>query len=255
MDDAAPAESGQDSNSYQLTIPEVVALLRDGEMTVRQLLPWSSNYTFLAEVKQGEMAALVVYKPRRGENPLWDFPTGTLYRRETAAFQVSDALGWHLVPPTVARRGEHGIGMVQLFIHHDPEEHFFTFRDPWPDALTRMALFDVLINNADRKGGHCLRDEDGRIWAIDHGVCFHEEPKLRTVIWEMAGQAIPPDLLADLCRFQETLQANGPAAEALARMLAPVELVALRTRLTDLIEAAHFPIPPPGRRHVPWPMV
>ncbi len=238
-----------------LTVGEVVELLQEGEMEVLQLLPWSSNYTFLAKVKQGDLVTLAVYKPRGGERPLWDFPRGTLYQREVAAFVLSDALGWNIVPPTVARSGKHGTGMVQLFVEHDPEENFFTFRDPWPEELTRMALFDVLINNADRKGGHCIRDVEGRIWGIDHGICFHEEPKLRTVIWELAGQRIPPALLQDLGRLQSCLQQGESPSDALAELLTRKEISALQRRLASLIKKGRFPNPPSTRRHIPWPMV
>lgn len=238
-----------------LPIAEVLALLREGTLESVQELPWSSNYTFLARVQRGEQEALAVYKPRRGERPLWDFPAGTLYRREVAAWLLSDALGWHLVPPTVVRQGEHGVGMVQLWVEHDPEQHFFTFREPWPEQLTRIALFDVVANNADRKGGHCLRDESGRIWAIDHGICFHEEPKLRTVIWEVAGQPIPPPLLADLESLFQRLRANEPPAAELQRLLTAREFAALLARIAALLDTRTFPLPPADRRYVPWPMV
>ncbi|MGH2544055.1 MAG: SCO1664 family protein [Ardenticatenaceae bacterium] len=235
--------------------PEAVELLQTGEMQVVRLVPWSSNYTFVAQVEKANLTTLAVYKPRRGERPLWDFPTGSLYRREVAAFVVSDALGWGIVPPTVTRSGEHGIGMVQLFIEHDPEEHFFTFRDPWPDELTRIALFDVLANNADRKGGHCLRDGEGRIWSIDHGICFHAEPKLRTVIWEMAGEPIPENPLADLRCLQTHLLQHEPPSDALSKLLSQAEIAALKHRLARLVEKGRFPQPPAGRRYVPWPMI
>ncbi len=252
-----PSDEPDDAPREQraMTIPEVVTLLHEGEMTVHQLLPWSSNYTFLAHITRGEIETLVVYKPRRGERPLWDFPTGTLYQREAAAFIVSDTLGWHVVPPTVVREGDHGIGMVQLFIEHDPEEHFFTFRDEWREELTRIALFDALINNADRKGGHCLRDTEGRIWAIDHGVSFHEEPKLRTVIWELAGKPIPKPLLEDLRCLQDALRDGKAPSDELAALLAASELAALQQRLATLTKKGKFPLPPPGQRHVPWPLV
>jgi hypothetical protein len=255
MDDTQIDPSEEAPEQHSLTIPQVVDLLREGEMEVKGMLPWSSNYTFLGHVSKDELAAMVVYKPRRGERPLWDFPSGSLYRREAAAFLLSDALEWNIIPPTVARDGEHGIGMVQLFIEHDPEEHFFTFRDPWPEELTLIALFDVLVNNADRKGGHCLRDPQGRIWAIDHGLCFHEEPKLRTVIWEMAGESIPETLLGDLRRLRQCLKAEQPLREKLNRLLPPKEIRALQQRLSELLQSEQFPLPPPERRHIPWPMV
>lgn len=253
--DPQQPERGSEPAEIQLSVAETLVLLREGTLTVDEMLPWSSNYSFIGRVEREGVVAPVVYKPRDGERPLWDFPSGTLFRREIAAFVVSDALGWHLVPPTVAREGEHGIGMVQLFVPHDPEEHFFTFRDPWPPALTRMALFDLVINNADRKGGHCLRDRHGRYWAIDHGVSFHVEPKLRTVIWEVAGEPFPPPLLADLVRLRDALAASSGPCAALSPLLAPAELDALIARLDELVRTAHFPMPAPGRRHTPWPLV
>ncbi|MGB0383578.1 MAG: SCO1664 family protein [Ardenticatenaceae bacterium] len=252
----SPQPNQDDTNKlYSLSVPDVLALMRDGEMELVQLMPWSSNYTFLAQISKGDVSTLAIYKPCRGERPLADFPSGTLYQREVAAFVVSDALGWNLVPPTIVREGEHGVGMVQQFVEHDPEEHFFTFRDPWPAELTRMALLDILINNADRKGGHCLRDAQGRIWGIDHGICFHQQYKLRTVIWEPAGQAIPPRLLNDLTTLQQALQKGHPPAQTLYPLLSPPEITAFQQRLAHLITSAHFPVPPPGRRHVPWPLL
>lgn len=242
-------------NQVILSLSDATTLLRGGQMKILQLMPWSSNYTFLVEISQAEKNTLAIYKPRRGERPLWDFPNGTLYQREVAAFVVSNALNLNIVPPTVVRQGEHGIGMVQLFIEHDPEEHFFTFRDPWPEELTRMALLDALINNADRKGGHCLRDKQGHIWGIDHGICFHEEYKLRTVIWEPAGQPIPTTLLNHLCTLQHALQQHAAPHNTLSHLLSATELAALKQRLATLIEAKHFPVPPPGERHIPWPLV
>jgi hypothetical protein len=255
MADSQLHEGSAEGANTAFTIPQTLDLLRDGDMEVQGLIPWSSNYTFLARVTRDDLEALVVYKPRRGERPLWDFPAGTLYRRETAAFLISNSLGWNIVPPTVTREGEQGIGMVQLFIEHDPDEHFFTFRDPWSETLTRIALFDVLVNNADRKGGHCLRDSAGNIWAIDHGICFHHEPKLRTVIWEPAGQEILPHLLDDLRALQTKLQDGCELMNQLMSLLSGQELSALRRRLARLVRTGAFPLPPPGRRHVPWPMI
>jgi hypothetical protein len=255
MADTQSHDGSAEGAGKALTIPQALDLLREGEMDVQGLIPWSSNYTFLARVTSADLEALVVYKPRRGERPLWDFPAGTLYRRETAAFLISNSLGWSIVPPTVTRDGEQGIGMVQLFIEHDPDEHFFTFRDPWSETLTRIALFDVLVNNADRKGGHCLRDSDGNIWAIDHGICFHHEPKLRTVIWEPAGQEIPSHLLEDLRALQAKLQDGCDLLIQLMSLLSEQEINALLRRLNRLIRTGAFPLPPPGRRAVPWPMI
>ena len=167
-------------------------------------MPWSSNATFLVNLADGDDEMLAIYKPQRGERPLWDFPRGTLCHREVAAFEVSEALGWDIVPDTVLRDGPAGIGMMQRFVEHDPEEHYFTLLEEHADAFRRMAAFDVVINNTDRKGGHCLRAlDDGRIFGIDHGVSFHAQWKLRTVIWEFGGESIPPDVCSDLHRFAD----------------------------------------------------
>jgi uncharacterized repeat protein (TIGR03843 family) len=230
-------------------------LLTGGEMEVHGLLPWSSNYTFLVSVRRADHAVLAVYKPRRGETPLWDFPQGTLCLREYAAYVVSEALGWSFVPPTVLRSGVHGFGSVQLFVEADQEQHYFTFRDQHTDQLQRIALFDVVVNNADRKSGHCLLGPDGHIWAVDHGVTFHAEPKLRTVIWDYAGQPIPRLLLADLSRFRGLISDGGPVVGALAQVLSSRELRALRRRVDELLRAGEFPEPDPHRRAVPWPLV
>ncbi len=178
----------------ELTAAGVPPAIGSGALELLGLLPNSSNYTFLARASapDGDQV-LAVYKPHRGESPLWDFPAGSLGRREVAAFLVAAALGWPNVPPTVLREGPEGAGSVQLFVPFEPQEHYFTLQDRFPDAFREIAVFDLVVNNADRKGGHCLLGEDGRIWAIDHGVCFHEEPKLRTVIWEYMDEPIPHD--------------------------------------------------------------
>ena len=140
---------------------EILQILQSGSIEIEGLLPWSSNYAFLVRVCDQDVELPAVYKPSRGERPLWDFPEGTLSFRERAAFLVSEALGWHLVPPTVLRDGKHGTGSVQLFIKHDPEQHYFSFegQDLFRDPLQKMVLLDVIINNADRKGGHVIVEE------------------------------------------------------------------------------------------------
>jgi uncharacterized repeat protein (TIGR03843 family) len=248
---------------------KILNLLQSGRMEIEGLLPWSSNYAFLVRVCEGAEELPAVYKPSRGERPLWDFPSGTLSLREYATFLVSDALGWDLVPPTVIRNGEHGPGSVQLFIEHDPEQHYFSFEEEpvFRDSLQKMVLLDVVINNADRKGGHVILGENhlggsasaseeyGRLWGIDHGICFHHEHKLRTVIWEFAGMEIPDDLIADLQQFQERLvEKDGPLRKQLARLLSKIELMAMEKRLQLLIRRGIFPHPGPGR-HYPWPPV
>jgi uncharacterized repeat protein (TIGR03843 family) len=235
-------------------IERVLQLLVEGEIELQEQVPWSSNYTFLARVHDEELECLAVYKPQRGERPLWDFPDGTLCLREYAAFVVSQVLGWGLVPPTVLRDGPHGMGMLQFYVDADPGEHFFTLRDAHQAEFQRVALFDALTNNADRKGGHCLRDHHGRIWGIDHGLTFNAQPKLRTVIWDYAGQPIPPELLDDLRALKTHLDDSQGIRQVLERLLSPQELQTLQERLDDLLASGHFPQPGPGR-NVPWPLV
>jgi uncharacterized repeat protein (TIGR03843 family) len=227
--------------------------LEQGDMDVLGLLPHSTNYTFLARVRTTEEEALVVYKPRRGETPLWDFPDGTLCRREVAAYEVAEVLGWPAIPPTILRDGPEGSGSVQLFVDHDPEEHYFTMRAQRMDDFRRVAAFDVVINNADRKGGHCLLAEDGRIYLVDHGVSFSVEPKLRTVIWDFAGEALPDDICADVARLAAELRAGSPR-DRLEELLTPREIEAAVRRAERLVEAGRFPAPGPGRPY-PWPPV
>jgi hypothetical protein len=222
-------------------------------------MPWSSNYTFLGTVSDGEETAQIVYKPIRGERPLWDFPRGTLAKREVAAYVVCRALGWDLIPPTVFRGGPHGRGSVQLFVEVDQDEHFFTFREQvnYRFRLQQMAAFDIITNNADRKGGHCLRTGECCIIGIDQGLCFHVEPKLRTVIWDFAGEAVPLELMTDLMLLKQELQRapEGDVVPALGPLLYEGEIVALRRRLTELIDNGCFPDPPEDRRPYPWPLI
>jgi uncharacterized repeat protein (TIGR03843 family) len=213
-------------------------------------MPWSTNAIFLVELALGDATTLAVYKPRRGERPLWDFPPG-LFKREVAAYRLSDALGWGLVPPTVPREGPLGEGSLQRFVEADFEQHYFTLReDPrHQEPLRRICAFDLLANNADRKSGHCLLGADGVVYAIDNALTFHAEPKLRTVIWEFGGAPIPAALLDDLRRF---LAAGLP--KPLAEMLEPAEQEALLARTSALVEAARFPVDESGHRY-PWPLV
>ncbi|MFQ5854729.1 MAG: SCO1664 family protein [Anaerolineae bacterium] len=241
--------------SRQMSVDQVLDLLTHGAIQTEGLLPWSSNYTFLATVSHNGARSLAVYKPRRGERPLWDFPKGTLYLREVATYVVSQTLGWFYVPPTVLRHGPNGVGSVQLYVDAEPEEHYFTLQDKYIDDFRYVAALDYVINNADRKSGHCLLGTDGRIWAVDHGVTFHTLPKLRTVIWEFAGQPIPKGILDDLQQFVDRLAAGDPVYATLMRLLADNELNALRQRVRDLLQSRIFPYPDPNRRHMPWPPV
>src|SRR5215475_5521703 len=173
------------------------------------------------------MPMLGIYKPRRGEAPLWDFPDGTLYKRERAAFVLSEALGWQLVPPTVIRDGPNGIGTMQLYIHHRQEDaDYFSLREQYQCEVQRMALFDLIANNTDRKAGHCLRGEDGRIWGIDHGLTFHHHPKLRTVIWDFGGEPIPEHFLADIRRVHTALTTRQELTPVFTELLLAVEVEA-----------------------------
>ena len=193
---------------------------------------------------------MAVYKPLRGERPLWDYPSG-LYRREVAVYVVSEALGWGLVPETVVREdGPLGEGSLQRFVPSHFEEHYFTLleRPEFHDALKVIGVLDLVVNNGDRKSGHCLRGEDGRIWAIDHGLCLHDEPKLRTVIWDFAGQPLPPDRLDDVARLAAT-----PPAE-LATLLEPAEVDALVARAEAVLRRPVFPAIRSARAY-PWPLV
>jgi len=231
--------------------PEMVDLLCAGEIEVLGRMPWSSNATFLVEVRQGVLHAPAVYKPQRGEQPLWDFPPG-LWRREVAAHVLSEQLGFGLVPPTVARvDAPLGVGSLQAFVPARFEQHYFTMRDR-PElaaALRRLCAFDLVANSADRKGGHCLLDQDDRIWAIDNGLCFHEDLKLRTVIWDFAGEEIP----AEVAEALAALLAAG-VGDRLRELLTGPEAVGIIDRAAALLSTGRFPHDPTGRRH-PWPLV
>jgi uncharacterized repeat protein (TIGR03843 family) len=232
---------------------EAIALLERGSLEVLGLLPRASNFTFLARVRDDQDQMLAVYKPRSGEAPLWDFEEGTLAAREVAAYVVADGLGWPWVPPTVLREGPQGPGSVQRFVAFDPSQHFLTMQRDHADEFRRIALFDVVANNADRKSGHCLLAEDGRIFVVDHGVTFHVEPKLRTVIWDFVDEPIPEPLLEDLRGLEPNLTA-GPFRERLQTLLTPAEIDATARRVDELLRSGRFPEPGPGRPY-PWPVV
>jgi hypothetical protein len=246
-DEAVPGAAVQPERAVQLLAHGQVELLG-------QVLD-SSNFTFLARVDDGDLRALAIYKPRRGERPLWDFPRGTLCLREAAAYVLSRALGWPLIPPTVLREGPYGLGAFQLYIDADPEASYFSLRHERLADLLPVALFDTVANNADRKGGHLLLDAGARIWAIDNALTFHHEPKLRTVIWDFAGEAIPDERVEDLRRLRRYLARRSHLRQTLERLLAAEEMAALRGRLAALLNDGAFPLPDPSRRQVPWPVV
>jgi uncharacterized repeat protein (TIGR03843 family) len=242
-------------NTHPTFDPNTLAILATGEIHFEGQFVYGSNHTFLTRVRHPAGERLAVYKPQRGERPLWDFPDGTLAAREVAAWRTSEALGWELVPPTVLRDdGPAGPGSLQLFLDLDPERHYFTFSEDEKPALRAAAVFDLLVNNADRKGGHILLASDGHVWLIDHGVCFHHEPKLRTVIWDFAGEPIPDLLLRDVKRFRRSLEAEGELRAGFAELLSAEEVEALGRRAGRIVERARFPMPGPGRPY-PWPLV
>jgi len=224
-------------------------LLQHGDIQIKGRLPWSSNGTFLVDLCRDGDRGQAVYKPLRGERPLWDYPPG-LYRREIAVYVIAEALGWGVVPETVERDGPYGPGSLQRFVPAHFEDHYFTMleRPELHDPLRTIGLLDLLVNNGDRKSGHCLRGEDGRVWAIDHGLCLAEDPKLRTVIWDFAGQPVPEGRLADVAR----LAAAWPTA--LATLLEPAELEALSARATAVLQRPVFPAIRSARAY-PWPLV
>jgi uncharacterized repeat protein (TIGR03843 family) len=240
----------------ELEIPAVLSVLQNGEITIKGEFVWGSNYTFLTEVCQDSEKVLSVYKPSRGERPLWDFPAASLARREAAAFTVSEALGWELVPPTVYRKkAPIGPGSLQLFIEHDPDQHYFNLDEADRQRLRPVVLFDLLINNADRKGSHLLFDEHHHLWLIDHGICFHIEDKLRTVIWDFAGEPIPDPLCSDVQAFLGKLKPESELYTLLQSLLSLQEIKALGYRAEHLLSMGHFPEPDPDQRSFPWPLV
>ena len=232
---------------------DALTTLTTGEIELRGRLPWSSNATFLVTVCHDGVTLPAVYKPRRGERPLWDFPDG-LFHREVAAYHLSEELGWGIVPETVARNdGPLGPGSLQRFVPSDFSQHYFTLLEA-PEhrhALRTIAVFDVLANNADRKSGHCLLGDDGRIWAIDNGLCFHAAPNLRTVIWEFSGEPIPAPLLADIERVARVV----PEMPSLGTLLHHDEISALAQRAERVLNRGALPDPDASRRSYPWPLV
>ncbi|MDP9406186.1 MAG: SCO1664 family protein [Actinomycetota bacterium] len=233
--------------------PDVVALLGEAPLAVHGRIANASNHTTLVQVGEPDLGVLAVYKPMAGERPLWDFPTGTLHRREVAAFLISDFLGWHLVPPTLRRDGPFGVGSLQLFVPHDPGEHYFVLveSDAYDEQLARMAMFDLLVNNADRKAGHVLLDDEGHIWGCDHGLTFHPQPKLRTVIWEFAGMPLPQPWRDDVGRLGGAL--DGELGASLAGLLSPREVAVLGRRAAALCDLPALPTVAEEYRPYPWP--
>ncbi|MTE18323.1 SCO1664 family protein [Streptomyces sp. TRM43335] len=299
-----PAKPSRCSGPPEPTAPPA-RVLAEGELTVRGRLREASNAVLYCTVEGDGRAVPCVYKPVRGERPLWDFPDGNLARREVAAYEISEALGWHLVPPTVLRDGPYGEGMCQLWIGPRPdgaappdgpggpegaaegaEESdgpggglLALVEDAEPEEgwkpiglvdvgegrtallvhaddprLRRLAVLDAVINNADRKGGHLLTTPDGRLYGIDHGVTFHTDDKLRTLLWGWAGEPLPAEVLEPLRRLLAALD-DGPLAVRMGELITPAELDALRGRVRGLLETGRHPVPGGDWPAVPWPPI
>ena len=232
------------------------ALLEHGTIEGIELIPWGSNYTFAALLVGEEGTRCYgVYKPRRGEVPLRDFPHGTLYKREVAAYRLSRCLGWDMIPPTVVRtEAPHGVGSLQLYVEPraGASAQYERLRQSHSCELQRMAVFDLLANNADRKGGHCLLDVRGHVWGIDHGLTFNYVPKLRTVIWDYCGEHIPAELLGTLRDVREDQVRMGEVERELRPLISQQEWEALLYRWDRLLANPCFPDLDPYR-NVPWP--
>ncbi|MBE0689369.1 MAG: SCO1664 family protein [Anaerolineae bacterium] len=239
-----------------MSVERAQEVLQKGEIAVEHgLMRWSSNYAFLVAIAHESLEVTTVYKPQRGERPLWDFPDGTLCYREMASYLTSQELGWQIVPPTVLREGSRGLGSFQLFIDHDPEINYFTFDETQQSQLMRMAALDSIINNADRKGGHCILDGRGHLWGIDHGITFNTAQKLRTVIWDFAGQALPAHVLGDMARLCASLSdSNSSYRQQMQELLSVNEITAFQRRIDRLLNSLHYPLPGPGPNY-PWPPV
>ena len=226
-------------------------LLAAGELELVGRMTDASNATFLCRVTRGGQESLCVYKPRRGERPLDDFPRGTLASRERAAYLLSAASGWRIVPPTVVRDGPYGPGMVQSWIEVDERVDVLEMVMTADARLRTVALFDAIANNADRKGSHLLPIESGHVHGVDHGICFNESPKLRTVLWAWRGDVIRDDEMARVRRVRREL--DGTLGAELCELLSEAEIAATLRRAQRLLDTARFPEPDPTRPAVPWP--
>ena len=230
--------------------------LQHGAFELQGEFLYGSNRTFLCDLTYQDQSFGCVYKPARGERPLWDFESGSLARREVAAYLLDSFLGWQSVPVCVYREdGPFGAGSLHWFVEHDPSQHYFTFPEEVKAQLQFVVLFDLLINNADRKAGHFLLDQQGKIWLIDHGLCFHVEEKLRTVVWEFAGQKIPTSLLQDIALLLQRLNDVAEIKNELLDLISLDEYEALNQRAKQILTMDTFPDPSEERRMFPWPLV
>jgi hypothetical protein len=232
-------------------VPAALEALRHGRIEVEGRLVDASNLTLYCTLTHGDFAGFCVYKPTRGERPLWDFPDGTLAEREVAAYEVSAATGWDVVPPTVLRTGPFGEGMVQLWVDADESVDLGDLVRSGPPALRRMAVFDAVVNNADRKGGHLLPMPDGHVYGVDHGVCFSVDDKLRTVLWQWAGDPLPEEALTTLARLRTALRAD--LGERLGELLTRREVALTLRRAERLLRTGVHPEPSGEWPAIPWP--
>jgi uncharacterized repeat protein (TIGR03843 family) len=229
---------------------DLVRFLSDADVDIVGRMPTSSNATFLVTLTAGDLRGHAIYKPVRGERPLWDFEPG-LHRREVAAYRLSKAMGLDVVPATVLRDGPAGEGSVQWFVEARFDEHYFTLYAEHPemhDQLQAIAVFDFVANNTDRKGGHCLADRNDRVWAIDNGLCFAVDFKLRTVIWDFGGEPLPEALVAAVAPLVDHIPLE------VAALLADDEVEAMSERARWLLERGVFPVDRSGRLY-PWPLI
>ena len=240
-----------DDQPATLDVSEALSLLRTGSLSIEGRLVDASNTTLYCSLTGDGVTTACVYKPVRGERPLWDFPDGTLAEREVGAYVVSTALGWNVVPPTVLRDGPYGEGMVQLWMDGDETVDLTRLvRDDLP-PLRRMVLFDAIVNNADRKGGHLIPMPGGHVYGVDHGVSFHQQDKLRTVLWSWAGDPLPDEAIDTLSEFRALLE--GALDDALSALLTRREVVAVRRRVDRLLRERRYPSPSGDWPAIPWP--
>tara|TARA_Y100000758_G_scaffold158589_1_gene112571 strand:+ start:15290 stop:16075 length:786 start_codon:yes stop_codon:yes gene_type:complete len=245
-----------DAEILHLEAAEANLFLETGEFLGGHTMPWGSNYTFLVwlSADSPDKCIQAIYKPRDGEKPLHDFPHGTLYKREFATYLLSKELGWPNVPLTTIREGPYGVGSMQLYVDCDPRITYFEIRDTMPDELEKLAVFDLLTNNADRKAGHCLLDNHETIWSIDHGLTFHSVFKLRTVMLEYCGKRISESLIDDLKLLAGRMESSSEIKSRLETQTSAEEIESLKTRLDVMITDPVIPILDPYR-DVPWPFV
>ncbi len=225
------------------TKQEILKVLTAGEIVSAILTPRGSNYTFLVGIDDGHgRITKAIYKPQKGEAPLWDFENGSLFKREYASYLLSQSLGWDFIPETVIREGPYGIGSVQLYITHEEGSFYQSVRTSHSEQLLIIAVFDIIANNADRKDSHCIKDNDGKIWGIDQGLTFNNNLKLRTAIWDFWGQPIPREVLRTLRSFEKQFPDRfRDLADEFATLLTPIEIDALFQRINWVTTLGKFP--------------